>query len=118
MLLRASGASRNEAYDLTAVMQPGTSTGIADDRVLIELVDATLGTDEARRANAREALVRDLGPAALIDTAAIIGSFTQAVRTADGAGIPLDEPLEMMTRDLRAELGVTRFASAANTPGA
>ena len=118
MLLRASGASKNEAYDLTAVMQPGTSTGIAHDGILIEFVDATLGGDERRRAAARESLVRTLGPAALVDTAAIIGSFSQADRTADGAGIPLDEPLEMMTRDLRIELGVTRFASAANTPGA
>jgi hypothetical protein len=118
MLLRASGASRNEAYDLGAVMQPGTSTGVPHDRILIELVDAALGRDEKRRAAAREDLVRELGPTALVDTAAIIASFSQAVRTADGAGIPLDEPLEMMTRDLRTELGVTRFASAANTPGA
>src|SRR5262245_62893276 len=104
MLLRGSGASRSEAYDVAAVMTPGASTGLAHDRVLLELVDATLTGSEERRAAARAALVRELGEAALVDTAAVIASFSQAVRTADGAGIPLDEPLEMMTRDLRAEL--------------
>ena len=118
MLLRASGATRNEPYDVTAVMKADASTGVPHDRVLLELVDATLTGSERRRAAAREALVRELGPAALVETAAIIATFSQAVRTADGAGIPLDEPLEMMTRDLRAELGVTRFASAANSPNA
>ena len=118
MLLRASGATKNEAYELGAVMDPATASGIAHERVLIEMADAVLRGDEARRTAAREALVREMGPAALVDTAAIIAAFSQAVRTADGAGIPLDDPLEMMTRDLRSELGVDRFPSAANTPRA
>jgi hypothetical protein len=37
------------------------------------------------------------------------------VRIADGAGISLDEPLAFVTSGLRADLGIDRFASAANT---
>jgi hypothetical protein len=118
MLLRASGAYRNEVYDPLAVMTTERASGVACGDVLVELVDAVMEPDEARRTAARAAVVEALGPQALIDAAAVIAMFHQADRVADGAGIPLDEPLALMTRDLRSELGVERFTSAANTPRA
>jgi hypothetical protein len=129
MLLRASGANRNASYDLGAVMDPQRASGVAHGDVLIELVDAVMDanapragatsvTVDARLVAARAAVVAALGDEALVDAAAVIAMFNQADRVADGAGIPLDEPLEMMTRELRQEIGVGRFSSAANSPRA
>jgi hypothetical protein len=47
----------------------------------------------------------------------MIGFFNIVDRVADATGIPLDEPLLLMSGDVRAELDLARFASAANTPG-
>lgn len=118
MLLRASGQSRNESFDLSAVMEGGHAGGVQHGELLLALVDAVIGDDDARLAEARRAIVDTIGPEALVDSAAVIATFSQMDRIADAAGIPLDEPLEMMTRDLRDELGVAKFASAANTPRA
>jgi len=40
------------------------------------------------------------------------------VRIADATGIPLDAPLELLSQDLRDELGLERFGSARNTRAA
>ena len=38
------------------------------------------------------------------------------VRIADGIGIPLDGVMHMLSGDMRADLGIDRYGSAANTP--
>jgi len=38
-------------------------------------------------------------------------------RIADATGIPLDPMLHAASGEVRAELGLSRFGSAANTPG-
>ena len=48
----------------------------------------------------------------------MIGAFNVVDRIADATGIPLDPMLDAMSGDIRQELGLARFASAANTPGA
>ena len=48
----------------------------------------------------------------------MIASFNVVDRIADATGIPLDPMLEAMSGDVPKELGLTRFPSAANTPGA
>jgi len=40
------------------------------------------------------------------------------VRIADSTGIPLDAPLEMVSHDLREEIGVGALGSATSTPAA
>jgi hypothetical protein len=116
MLLRVSGASRNESWDVDAVMDADRAAGVAHESVLRELVEAVMQPDDERVTRARDAVARALGSDALVDAAAVIATFHHMDRVADGAGIPLDEPLEAMTRDLREQLGLTRFPSAANTP--
>ena len=66
----------------------------------------------------RERLRAVLSPDAFVDTAAVIGSFNVVDRIADATGIPLDPAMDAMSRDVRDELGLGHFASAANTPGA
>ena len=38
------------------------------------------------------------------------------VRIADSTGIPLDEPVLMMTQDIRENLGINQYNAAANSP--
>jgi ABC-type uncharacterized transport system auxiliary subunit len=56
-----------------------------------------------------------LGPAALVDAAAVIGSFQCMNVVADAAGIPLDTPMNAMSPDLQKDLGLRKFESSANS---
>ena len=51
-----------------------------------------------------------------MDTAAVIGNFQRMVRIADATGIPLDAPVGALSAEIRDELDLGSFASAANTP--
>ena len=57
-----------------------------------------------------------LGHAAAVDAGAVIANFQRMVRIADSTGIPLDEPVVMMTQNIRDELGINGYHAAANTP--
>jgi hypothetical protein len=65
----------------------------------------------------REHLRRILSPESFVDVAAVIGSFNVVDRIADATGIPLDPIMYAMSQDIRDQLDLARFASAANTPG-
>ena len=65
---------------------------------------------------ARQSVTDALGVAAMIDAAAVIANFQRMVRIADSSGIPLDEPVLMMTQGIRQQLGINQFAAAANSP--
>lgn len=56
-----------------------------------------------------------MGPAAVVDAAAVAGNFERMVRIADGTGIPLDTPVKLVSADLREDLGLDRFGSASET---
>jgi hypothetical protein len=75
-----------------------------------------LGQDDAELGAARSALLAAVGSEAFVDAAGVVANFQRMVRIADGTGIPLDAPLELLTQDLREELGIEHFGSAANTP--
>jgi hypothetical protein len=118
LLLRASGATSGAEVDLRAVAgEAGGDGGVAHGARLLGFVEAVMSDDDARLARERAALRAVLSPEALVDTAAVIGAFNVVDRIADATGIPLDESLQMMSGDLRRELDLGRFASAANTPG-
>jgi len=59
-----------------------------------------------------------VSPAAFVDVCAVIAAFNVVDRVADATGIPLDPMLHAMSGDVREELELARFGSAANTPGA
>ena len=114
MSSEGSGAAVDVRAVTGASVAPGS--GIRHGAELVSFAEAALGDDEAALSKARSAVLDALGPAALVDVAAVIGNFQRMVRIADSTGIPLDTPLEVLSADLRLELGVDRFASAANTP--
>lgn len=97
-------------YEVASVLDGAA----ADARVphaaeLLAFGEAMLGTDVARQARARDAVRAALGPAGLVDAAAIVASFNAVVKLADGTGIPLEDFKAEATRDLRAELGLERL---------
>ncbi|MCP4004541.1 MAG: hypothetical protein GY725_10130 [bacterium] len=117
MLLRASSEIAGSKVDLRAVTE-GTAveSGVPGERVLIDFIDAAMGTGDADLADARAAVRRELGVEALVDAAAVLGNFERMVRIADGTGIPLDDKVAMMSVDMREELGIDDFGSASETP--
>lgn len=104
--------------DLSIVNGPIRSdSGIAHGRELVAFTDAVMGRDEAALARRREALRSVLPEASFVDVAATIAAFNVVDRVADATGIPLDPILEAMSSEVRRELDLARFPSAANTPG-
>ena len=109
MLLGASG----ETVDLHAVTEgEGVTSGLPGGEGLTALAESTVRGDEEGMRAARVRVRGELGEAALVDAAAVIGNFERMVRIADGSGIPLDEPVAMVSADLRDELGLDAFGGA------
>lgn len=84
----------------------GAAVGVPHSALLIDYGEAMLRGDAPCRASARLAVYQALGPAALVDAAAIVASFNAVVKLADGSGIPLEDYKEKATQTLRAELGL------------
>ena len=101
---------------MRAVTDPSVASGVAHGEALVALADALVGEDAAGLERARERLLAALGPAGFVDAAAVAANFERMVRIADGTGIPLDTPVRMVTAELRDQLSLGRFRSAANTP--
>ena len=116
MLLRASGESEGAEIDLSAIHGAAGDGGIEHGARLVAFTEAVMGSDEEALRRERTALREVLSDEAFVDTAAVIGSFNIVDRIADATGIPLDDMIELMTRDLREELALARFGSSANTP--
>jgi hypothetical protein len=104
--------------DLSAVNgeRPGDG-GVAHGARLVAFTEAVMGEDDQALARERAALRQVLSPAEFVDVCAVIAAFNVVDRIADSTGIPLDEPLLMMSGTVREQLDLARFASAANTPG-
>ncbi len=75
-----------------------------------------MANDGERMASERRTLIALLGEEAFVDVVATIAAFNVVDRIADATGIPLDPLMAAMSVEVRRELGLGRFASAANTP--
>ena len=80
------------------------------------IADYHADASSAPIARARQAVVDVLGHEVAVDAAAVIANFQRMVRIADSTGIPLDEPVVMMTQNIREELGLNKYHASANTP--
>ena len=84
---------------------------------LVALAEALVGDDDEALAEARRLALERIGPEAFVDAVAVASNFERMVRIADGTGIPLDTPVNLISEDVRDELNLGRFAAAAHTPG-
>ncbi len=103
--------------NLKAVLDPSLESGIPHGEALLAFADAVLGEEDEVLDSARKRVLKELGPEALVDAAAVVATFMQMDRIADATGIPMDGAFLEQTREVRAELGLNRFASAQNTFG-
>ena len=116
MLLRASSQLQGEEANLDSIVAPEQDSGVNGGAALLAFADAVLDGDAEAITDCRETVSAELGDAAMVDSAAIIANFQRMVRIADSTGIPLDEPVLMMTQDIRDDLGLNEFSAANNSP--
>lgn len=116
-MLRESSKLEGKIVDLQVVTSGAAADGnLPAQDELIAFAEAALGDSTAAITVARAALVDSLGSRAMIDAAGVISNFQRMVRIADGAGIPLDEPIAMITAGMRENLGLNDYSSAEYTP--
>jgi len=113
-----SSLATGTEIDLGGVNDGHGDRGIAHGDRLLAFTDAVMRGDDASLLRERKALRGVLSDAAYVDVVATIGAFNVVDRIADSTGIPLDEALEAMSKEVRHELDLARFGSSANTPGA
>ena len=114
MALRAS--SPDKTLNLNAAVGGAGDSGVPGGASLVAFAEAVLGDDDAALERTRADVLEGFGPDGLVDAAAIVATFQQMDRIADGTGIPLDAHAVQHSRGFWSELGLDRFASAANTP--
>jgi hypothetical protein len=96
---------------------PGDA-GVEHGARLLAFTNAVMGDDEPALVRERAALCSVLSPEAFVETCAVVAAFNVVDRIADATGIPLDPMMLAMSTDVRQQLDLSRFGSAANTPGA
>jgi hypothetical protein len=118
MALRESAALSGGAAELSALIEgrDAGDSGVEEGGLLLRFADASVGDDEEELAAARSELLAAMGGAAVVDAAAVAANFQRMVRIADATGIPIDTPMEMMSRDIRVSLDLSRFEGASSTP--
>jgi len=116
MLLRASGQTQGEDFDLHAITDGNASSGVAHGDLLTAYAEACVSGDRDSLGAARSAVEAEMGARALVEAAGVVANFQRMVRIADATGIPLDKPVAIFSTDLREELGIDAFGASANTP--
>jgi hypothetical protein len=71
-----------------------------------------VGEDDDALARARNAVVNVLGATAMVDAAGVASNFERMVRIADATGIPLDDRMATLSKDVRDALRLERFAAS------
>ncbi|NKB39237.1 MAG: hypothetical protein GKR93_19070 [Gammaproteobacteria bacterium] len=95
--------------------------GVPHSGVLLQFSNAFMSFDELQLEKAREALVAEMGSAAMVDVAGIASNFQRMVRIADGTGIPVEsmgEEMDSLVEELNEAHGLNDYSSAANTRAA
>ena len=113
VLLRGSGDYAGVTYDLHSVNGTGVDhSGIPNADRLVEFAEAVIGADNERLVRTRQELQRMLGPAAMVDAAAVVAIFNAVVRIADATGIPLEAYKATLSEDFRDALGINDYPGA------
>ena len=115
MVLRESGRLIEKTFNVAALVRPSEDVGVDEGDVLLAFADAVLGTDPAVLERARKELKARLGSAAVVGASAIVANFTKNDRIANGLGLPMESAVMKEIVELREELGLNDYRSAANT---
>jgi len=110
-LLRASAKHSGETFDLSVVMTGVGDGGIVHGQALMTFAEMALGDDARALIEARRSLLSALGPAALVDAAAVAGLFNAIDRVADATGTPLEDWKAEASSDFRSAIGIDDFIS-------
>lgn len=110
-MLRASVATTDTDYDLTAVTGKARGDGeIPHAQLLCDFAEAVATRDDPAIRTHREEIARRLGDAALVDAAGAAAAFHGFVRIADATGIPPEKAGGgQITMAFREELGINDF---------
>ena len=106
-------SSPDSDVDLAAITRDasGEVAGVSHGAELVAYADAVVARSKDVTAT-RKAVQESLGNAEVVDAAAVIANFQRMVRIADGTGISIDAPLDVMSADLRHEIGINAYSSA------
>ncbi len=115
-MLRASIEKAGAKFDITAVTGKSRGDGdIAHAQRLADFAEAVTLGDDGRTAELRSAVAAELGPAALIDAAAVVAAFHGFDRIADATGAPPEKAAAgRVTMEFREQLGINEFYGAKN----
>jgi len=119
-MLSLSIQKTSETVDLSGLSDPNIKEipGIPHCRALLRFANASVRTDNEELSKAREMLVSEMGPEAMVAAAGIASNFQRMVRIADSTGIPstpLGKGNEDLTKNLNEKLGLNHYVSAANS---
>ncbi|MEM7002203.1 MAG: hypothetical protein AAF529_15545 [Pseudomonadota bacterium] len=76
--------------DLSVVGNNAGDGGVPQGALLTALVDATLSFDSTAVADVGNRLLEQIGPAGLVDAAAVTAMFQLNTRAADAVGLPVE----------------------------
>jgi hypothetical protein len=116
-MLRASSLTTQTDVNLQAVNgdADAAAVGVEYGTELMQFAEAVAYRDETNLTAMRQQLLDKAGDKVLVDAAGVAANFQRMVRIADSMGIPVDDMELELGQAVRAELELTRFASAANT---
>lgn len=84
--------------------------GVSHGSLLVKFAEEVHENGEGLAATRRQ-LIDSIGPAGLVDAAAICANFNMMVRIADGTGTPLDAGTVDASVELRSDLGLDTLVS-------
>ena len=108
-MLRASAQVTTTPLEPRAITDRSLDPLLPHGMALLDFVDALLMRSEPDLTQAREKLLEDMGPASLVDAAAVVGNFQMMNRIADATGMPVGKGTLKRTKEWRELLGLDRF---------
>jgi hypothetical protein len=116
-MLRESIETEGDTVDLEGLTDSNCReiAGIAHSGILLEFADVFMTRDARALAEVRARLAQAMGAEAVVAAAGVASNFQRMDRIADATGLRSDGAIKELQQDLVDQLGLDRYASAANT---